>query len=200
MAINIEWQVKPPSRNNDEEKPQMFPRIMDSEVINEQRLAKMIADHGTLSKGHATAALNDMAEVMAALLREGKTIDIPSLGTFKLSIGTNTRIYPDSDKRMKSVVVRGVNFQPNPQLMDAIGKTSFRWKPTTGVAVAPTYSQLIPLLTEYLKTHDYITRTEFERLSGLKRATACNRLKKLVETGVLQAVGNGKNTRYVRKE
>ena len=129
MAINIEWQVKPPSKNDD--KPQMFPRITDS------------------------------------------------------------------DRRMQSIVVRGVNFQPDQEFMDAIGKPTFQWKPTTGVAIAPTADQLIPQLLIYFKTHDSITREEFERIFGLKRTTAYMRLKELVKTGVIVAVGNGRETKYM---
>ena len=63
MAINIEWQVKPPGKNG--ETPQMFPRITDCEIVNEQQLAELMASHGTLSRGNAKAALSDLAEVMA---------------------------------------------------------------------------------------------------------------------------------------
>ena len=80
MAINIEWQVKPPSKH--EEKPQMFPRITNSDTVGENELAKMIASHGSLSRGNAKMALDDLAEVMSALLREGKTIELPQLGSF----------------------------------------------------------------------------------------------------------------------
>lgn len=197
MAINIEWQVKPPSKHED--KSLMFPRITDSEIVNEQQLAELMASHGTLSRGNAKAALGDLAEVMADLLREGKTINIPSLGSFKLSIGTDSEVHPESDRRMQSIVVRGVNFQPDQELMDAIGKPTFQWKPTTGVAIAPTADQLIPQLLTYFKTHDSITRDEFERTFGLKRTTAYMRLKELEKMGVIQAVGNGRERKYVRK-
>ena len=196
MAINIEWQVKPPGKQDS--KPQMFPRITDSEIVNEQQLAELVASHGTLSRGNAKTALNDLAEVMADLLKEGKTISIPSLGSFKLSIGTDSEIRPDSDRRMQSIVVRGVNFQPAQELIDAIGKPTFLWKPTTGVAIAPTLEQIIPQLLTYFKTHDSITRDEFERIFGLKRTTAYMRLKELVNMGVIVAVGNGRETKYVR--
>ena len=196
MAINIEWQVKPPGKHDS--KPQMFPRITDSEIVNEQQLAELVASHGTLSRGNAKAALGDLAEVMADLLKEGKTISIPSLGSFKLSIGTDSEIRPDSDRRMQSIIVRGVNFQPAQELIDAIGKPSFLWKPTTGVAIAPTADQLIPQLLTYFKTHNSITREEFERIFGLKRTTAYMRLKELKEMGVIQAVGNGRERKYVR--
>ena len=194
MAINIEWQVKPPGKHDS--KPQMFPRITDSEIVNEQQLAELVASHGTLSRGNAKAALNDLAEVMAGLLREGKTINIPSLGSFRLSVGTDSEIRPDSDRRMQSIVVRGVNFQPDQELMDAIGKPTFLWKPTTGVAIAPTADQLIPQLLTYFKTHDSITREDFERTFGLKRTTAYMRLKELVEMGVIQAIGYGRVRKY----
>lgn len=134
MAINIEWQVKPPSKNRrteqeqrqarltmsckkeadefNEDKPLMFPRITDSEIVNEQQLAELIASHGSLSRGNAKAVINDLAEVMADLLREGKIINIPMLGSFKLSISTDSEIHPDSDRRMHSIVVKGVSLLP----------------------------------------------------------------------------------------
>ena len=195
MAINIEWQVKPPSKNED--KPLMFPRITDSEIVNERQLSELMASHGSLSRGNAKSALGDLAEVMADLLREGKTITIPSLGSFKLSIGTDSDIRPDSDRRMQSIVVRGVNFQPDKEFMDAIGRPTFLWKPTTGVAIAPTADKLIPQLLTYFKTHDSITREEFELKFSLKRTTAYMRLKELVKMGVIQTIGNGRETKYM---
>ena len=198
MAINIEWQVKPPGKHDS--KPQMFPRITDSEIVNEQQLAELVASHGTLSRGNVKTALNDLAEVIAGLLKEGKTISIPSLGSFKLSIGTDSEIPPDSDRRMQSINVRGVNFQPDQELLDAIGKPTFLWKPTTGVAIAPTLEQIIPQLLTYFNAHDSITRDEFERIFGLKRTTAYMRLKELVKMGVIQAIGNGRERKYVRKQ
>ena len=198
MAINIEWQVKPPGKHDS--KPQMFPRITDSEIVNEQQLAELVASHGTLSRGNIKTALNDLAEVIAGLLKEGKTISIPSLGSFKLSIGTDSEIPPDSDRRMQSIIVRGVNFQPDQELLDAIGKPTFLWKPTTGVAIAPTLEQIIPQLLTYFNAHDSITRDEFERIFGLKRTTAYMRLKELVKMGVIVAVGNGRERKYLRKQ
>ena len=198
MAINIEWQVKPPSKH--EEKPQMFPRITDSDTVGENELAELIASHGSLSRGNVKMALDDLAEVMSALLREGKTIDLPQFGSFKLSIGTDAEIHPNSNRRMRSIVVRGVNFQPTQEFMDAIGKPTFQWKPTTGVAIAPSADQIVPRLAKYFQTHDSITRAQFERTFGLKRTTAYSRLKELEEMGVIQTVGHGKDTVYISRK
>ena len=198
MPINIEWQVNPSVKK--EKKTRLFPRITDSETVGENKLTELIASHGLLSRGNAKMALDDLAEVMSALLREGKTIDLPQIGSFKLSIGTDAEIHPDSNKRMQSIVVRGVNFQPAQEFMDAIGQPTFQWKPATGVAIAPTADQLIPRITEYFQTHDSITRAEFERTFGLKRTTAYSRLKELEEMGVIQTVGHGKDTVYISRK
>ena len=178
----------------------MFPRITDSEIVGEQQLAELMASHGSLSRGNAKTALEDLAEVMATLLREGKTINLPQLGSFKLSIGTDAEIHPDSNIRMQSIVVKGVNFQPAQEFMDAIGKPSFQWKPTTGVAIAPSADQIVPRLAKYFQTHDSITRAEFERTFGLKRTTAYSRLKELEEMGVIQTVGHGRDTIYISRK
>lgn len=103
----------------------MFPRITDSEIVNERQLSELMASLGSLSRGKAKSALGDMAEVMA--------------------------------------------------------------------------DQLIPQLLTYFKTHDSITRDEFERTFGLKRTTAYMRLKELVNMGVIQAIGNGRGTKYIKK-
>ena len=194
MAVNVEWQVKPPGKKGDE--PQMYPRITDCEVIGEERLSKLMAARGTLSQGMALAALSDLAEVMAELLSDGKAVNIPALGSFKLSIGSDAEIHPNSDGRMRSVVLRGVNFQPSNELMDGIGKPTFKWRPATGMAIAPSVDQLLPKLEQYFQTRDSITRAEFEQMYGLKRTTAYDRLKKLEEAGVIQAVGHGPGTVY----
>lgn len=198
MPINIEWQINPSVKK--EEKLRLFPRIIDSEIIGEQQLAELMASHGSLSRGNAKTALDDLAEVMATLLREGKTINLPQLGSFKLSIGTDAEIHPDSNRRMQSIVVKGVNFQPAQEFMDAIGKPTFQWKPTTGVAIAPSADQIVPRLAKYFQTHDSITRAEFERTFGLKRTTAYSRLKELEEIGVIQTVGHGKETIYISRK
>lgn len=57
MAISIEWQTKPPYKDDAKKETQMFPRIIDSEVIDEQRLAELIAAHGSLSRGKCENSL-----------------------------------------------------------------------------------------------------------------------------------------------
>ena len=89
MPIDIEWQQMPPQRNNNDSEPRLFPRIVNSPVVEEEKLAEMIAAYGGESCGTAKQVLQDFADVLARLLCEGNEVRLPSLGTFRLTVGTD---------------------------------------------------------------------------------------------------------------
>lgn len=172
MAIDIEWQAKPALQQGDGDKPKLFPRKAKIDVADENLLAKKLAAHSGISTGVALAVLEDMGEIMGELLREGKDINISSLGRFSLSIGCDEDVYSDTKNSQQKVAVRGVRFQANKELMEVVGEPTFREVARNADIVATSADALIPLLNEYFKTHSHITRAEFESRFNLKRTTA----------------------------
>ncbi len=198
MAIDIEWQIKPPHKNDNGDKPKLFPRKAKVDVADEKLLAKKLAAHSGISTGVALAVLEDMGEIMGELLQEGKDINISSLGRFSLSIGCDEDVYSDTKNSKQKVAVRGVRFQANKYLMDTVGEPTFREVARNADIVATSAQELVPLLDEYFKTHSHITRAEFESAFNLKRATATLRLKELTNMGVIKQEGAGKDTKYIK--
>ena len=198
MAIDIEWQIKPPHKNDNSDKPKLFPRKAKVDVADENLLAKKLAAHSGISTGIALAVLEDLGEIMGELLREGKDINISSLGRFSLSIGCDEDVYSDTKNSKQKVAVRGVRFQANKELMEVVGEPTFREVARNADIVATSADALIPLLDEYFKTHSHITRAEFESAFNLKRATATLRLKELTNMGVIKQEGAGKDTKYIK--
>lgn len=198
MAIDIEWQIRPPHKNDSGDKPKLFPRKAKVDVADENLVAKKLAAHSGISTGIALAVLEDMGEIMGELLREGKDINISSLGRFSLSIGCDEDVYSDTKNSKQKVAVRGVRFQANKELMEVVGEPTFREVARNADIVATPADALIPLLDEYFKTHFHITRAEFESAFNLKRATATLRLKELTNMGVIKQEGAGKDTKYIK--
>lgn len=196
MAINIEWQTLPNQTNNTADKSLLYPRMTENETVNMISFCEKVAKYSSLTKGTVTTLIYDMAEVIAKLLHEGKTIDLEDFGTFRLSIGTDANITSDIPYSKRQITVRGVNFQPHKTLIDAIGIPCFRTIPRSARITAMPQEQLQEILLEYFKTHDYITRSQFEKLCQLKRATACVRLKKLVDSDILIKIGTNRDTKY----
>lgn len=198
MAIDIEWQIKPPHKNDNSDKPKLFPRKANVDVADEILVAKRLAAHSGMSMGVALDVLEDMGEIIAGLLRDGKDVNISSLGRFQLSIGCDEDVYSDTKNSKQKVAVRGVRFQANKYLMDTVGEPTFREVARNAAIVATSAQELIPQLDEYFKTHSHITRAEFESAFNLKRATATLRLKELTNMGVIKQEGAGKDTKYIK--
>ena len=198
MAIHIEWQTMPPRNNNEEGKHLLYPRLNDNGTINEHELCKKVAVRSALTEGALTNALSDIIEIIGKELREGKTIEISALGSFRLSIGTNAEITSTTQRRKDKIVVRGVNFLPSDILMETIGKPDFKWTDKGGRQAVST-EDIIPALIDYFNTNDSITRIEFEKLFKLKHSTALTRIKELMEQGVIKAIGHNRDTRYVKQ-
>lgn len=198
MAIDIEWQAKPALQQGDGDKPKLFPRKANVDVADENLVAKKLAAHSGMSMGVALDVLEDMGEIIGGLLRDGKDVNISSLGRFSLSIGCDEDVYSDTKNSIQKVAVRGVRFQANKYLMDTVGEPTFREVARNAAIVATSAQELIPLLDEYFKTNSHITRAEFESAFNLKRATATLRLKELTNMGVIKQDGAGKDTKYIK--
>lgn len=198
MAIDIEWQVMPPHNDDHDGKPRMFPRIIGTEVIGDAELAKLIAAHSGLSRGTVTTVLEDLADVVASLLREGKGINLSQLGCFRLSIGTDAAVFPDTPNSSRAVRIRSVNFQPNNTLLQSIGKPQFRQTARNAAIVALSATELLPQLATFMQSRPTFTSAEFARYFHLKRTTAIARLNELIEMGVIRREGSGKETKYRR--
>ena len=198
MAIDIEWQAKPALQQGDGDKPKLFPRKANVEVADENLVAKRLAAHSGMSMGVALDVLEDMGAIIAGLLRDGKDVNISSLGRFQLSIGCDEEVYSDTKNSIQKVAVRGVRFQANKELMEVVGEPTFREVARNAAIIATSVEELIPLLDEYFKTHSHITRAEFESRFNLKRTTAFTRLKELEEMGIIKQEGAGKDTKYIK--
>lgn len=198
MAIDIEWQIKPPHKNDNGDKPKLFPRKANVDVADENLVAKRLAAHSGMSMGVALDVLEDLGEIIGGLLRDGKDVNISSLGRFQLSIGCDEDVYSDTKNSIQKVAVRGVRFQANKYLMDTVGEPTFREVARNAAIVATSVEELVPLLDEYFKTHSHLTRAEFESAFNLKRATATLRLKELTNMGVIKQEGAGKDTKYIK--
>lgn len=198
MAIEIEWQLMPPGRSEEGTDVRMFPRIVNSSVVDEMKLAKIMSEGDAYTRGQIKGVLTVLGDTIAKLLAEGKTVELPGLGTFKLSVGANGKVTLPNISA-SNVEVRGINFQPADDLMERISKPDFRVVARGAAPVVPLVADMVLPLSEYLDAHGSITRTEFAGLFKLTRATACRRLRELQEMGVIKSEGYNKDTRYVKQ-
>lgn len=194
----IEWQEIPPRKGLEGEERRLFPRLKDNGVLDFDTLCELAAKGSAMSEGTLYAAWYTLAHAIAEQLAEGKAIKLNGLGSLRLSIGANAEVTSTTKRRADKVQVQGVTFQPDADLMKAIGKPVFKWAPDATLQHAPSALSLIEPLRAYLDEHATITRADFARIFRLKRSTAADRLKELIRLGVIKPQGTNRNTQYVR--
>ena len=200
MAINIEWHTVPSRKDNSDGKSRLFPRIVNAGVVDNNELAEILANRSHLSKGTVLCVLDDLSDAIASLLCEGKKVDVSSLGRFRLSLGTEAVVTTEESNTTRGIHVRGVKFQPSGDLLQSIGKPSFRINDRRATIVKYSATDLLPRLKEFMQQHTVFTSSEFAQLFHFKRSTALVRLKELTDMGEIKKIGNGKDTRYAKKE
>ena len=198
MAIDIEWLAVPKPQKDDSNKTRLYPRIRKSRIADVATIGKEMVPYTNLPKTAVKAALDDIPEIIAMLLSQGDTVTIPALGTFRLAISSRNETFADTPLNKREAMVRSVNFKPSADFLARIGSPQFRNYSHNVTPMPATASSLITLLLAYLDTHESISRHEFQKLFGLKRSTACSRLKQLTAMGVIKVVGTVRQAKYVK--
>ena len=96
----------------------------------------------------------------------------------------------------------------NPRLYTSLRRMRFtaykpdKYNATEGAFMLVRQNEQSPndMIMEYLKKNDSISRKEAESILGLKQTAAGKVLRGLYESGMIAAIGNGKNKKYVLVE
>lgn len=193
----IEWQKMPPRNDGDGAgEARLFPRLVDNGTVDFNTICNEVAAKSVFSRGELMSAFVQVVDGMRRHLAEGRTVDVPDMGTFRLSLGTEGIVSESTRQRLSRVRVEGVSYHASEAMLSGIGRPDFQNVSQPSSTQPPTAQQLIPALTDYLTEHGCITRRTAERLFGFRRATASERLRELTLLGFLQAEGENRHRVY----
>ena len=102
-----------------------FPTLKSTGLVKEREVAKLLADETTLNSKEAEMAVSQLLKVVTNLLLGGSTVQLGSLGSFRLTAkaeGSNTQAEVTGAK-IKKVNVR---FSESIDLKNALGKATFK--------------------------------------------------------------------------
>lgn len=81
------------------------------------------------------------------------------------------------DVRAESIHFKSIAFTPEKQLRKQLSNTKFVRSEHGDHTLKHSEIELMGILTDYFKDHDYITRYDLEHVCGMTRSTAYRRLK-----------------------
>ncbi|MDR2927728.1 MAG: HU family DNA-binding protein, partial [Cytophagaceae bacterium] len=83
-----------------------YPVIKSTGMIKEREVAKLLADETTLNPKEAEMAVSQLLKVVTGQLLEGKTVQLGSLGSFRLTAST---VASDSEAEVTAAKISKIN-------------------------------------------------------------------------------------------
>ena len=102
-----------------------YPVLKSTGLIKEKQVAKLLAEETTLNPKEAEMAVAQLMKVVTNLLLNGNTVQLGELGSFRLTVATESSMTKDevTAQKIKKVNVR---FSESEDLKDAMKKATFK--------------------------------------------------------------------------
>ena len=192
MAVKFDLHEKP--RTNPDDPVSYIPRLVSSGTVTLKQLCHEINAGNSITPSDVKAVLSALSAYMAQHLRDGHTIDIDDLGTFRLSLKSLKPIdYFDDNTAARQLALSRIIFTPKKEFFHRCTPLSYHRvdKPRRKSPVL-TDDQILERMAVYMSQvkEPLFTTRDFMHATGIGHTTACKRLKSLVASGRIKRMGH----------
>lgn len=195
MSIKFDWHPtpQPGGRENSTHK---HARVVPQGKINTEMLCKMISSSSSFSSSDVKGILEGLNFWINFYLSSGNSVELDGLGHFSPTLRTKRQKSPNGNVRT-IVDINSVAFRCAPTLKQKLREAKLESvrKPETPLLLPEIRLKNILMAVEQQLS---INTTTCMQLNSCTRYLALEDLKKLVLTGRLIAVGQGRQTLYIR--
>ena len=195
---------KPALTTKEGETETMYADIVYSGTIPAERLIRGVAKRTGFKEGVIEGILIELKEDVLQYLGEGYRVELGEFGFFSAKVKASRLVANKNDIRSESVAFNGVNFRASKSMRVGIRgdlerrkcvdfNTSRKWD----------RENLKKLVLQYIREHDFITRTTYTELTGRLKNTALGDLKSFAAEGIIKREGRGNQMHFIaspRKE
>ena len=195
---------KPALTTKEGETETMYADIVYSGTIPAERLIRGVAKRTGFKEGVIEGILMELKEDVLQYLGEGYRFELGEFGFFSAKVKASRLVANKNDIRSESVAFNGVNFRASKSMRVGIRgdlerrkcvdfNTSRKWD----------RENLKKLVLQYIREHDFITRTTYTELTGRLKNTALGDLKSFAAEGIIKREGRGNQMHFIappRKE
>lgn len=195
---------KPALTTKEGETETMYADIVYSGTIPAERLIRGVAKRTGFKEGVIEGILMELKEDVLQYLGEGYRVELGEFGFFSAKVKASRLVANKNDIRSESVAFNGVNFRASKSMRVGIRgdlerrkcvdfNTSRKWD----------RENLKKLVLQYIREHDFITRTTYTELTGRLKNTALDDLKSFAAEGIIKREGRGNQMHFIappRKE
>lgn len=153
-------------------------------------MAESINNATTVTEADVLAVWTAMESEIIRILSDGGRVELGTLGTLSLEVGTRKRKSAHEGITNKDIVAKDVTFTRSKRLTQMMADLAFE---CDGIVSHPlSESRAEEALAEHFKEHSYISARTFATVCKCSRPTAYRRIEELMAKGKLRKSGIAK--------
>ena len=195
---------KPALTTKEGETETMYADIVYSGTIPAERLIRGVAKRTGFKEGVIEGILMELKEDVLQYLGEGYRVELGEFGFFSAKVKASRLVANKNDIRSESVAFNGVNFRASKSMRVGLrGDLERRKCVAFNTSRKWDRENLKKLVLQYIREHDFITRTTYTELTGRLKNTALGDLKSFAAEGIIKREGRGNQMHFIappRKE
>ena len=195
MSIEYDFYRNPNSQGTD--KKRYHARVVSSDRITTDELAEEIQNECSLTITDVKAVLIALGDKLAKHLGDGSKVHLEGIGYFQVNLQCKEEVCTTRSVRSENVEFKSVSYRADNELKKHLKKQKIQRSQTKIHSVEMTEEEINQKLTDYFKTNDTLTRSQFEVLCTQVKSTAHRILQKLVKDGKLKNVSTKQHPVYM---
>ena len=195
MSIEYDFYRNPNSQGSN--KKRYHARVVSSNRISTDELAEEIQKECSLTITDVKAVLIALGDKLAKHLGEGSKVHLDGIGYFQVNQQCKEEVCSTRSVRSDNVEFKSVSYRADNELKKHLKKQKIQRSQTKIHSVEMTEEEIDRKLMDYFKTHDALTRSQFEVLCTQVKSTAHRILQKLVKDGKLKNVSTKQHPVYM---
>ena len=195
MPIEYDFYRNPNSQGTN--KKRYHARVVSSDRISTNELAEEIQNECSLTIADVKAVLIALGDKLAKHLGNGSKVHLEGIGYFQVNLQCKEEVRTTHTIRSENVEFKSVSYRADNELKKHLRNQKIQRSQTKIHSVEMTEEEFDQALTEYFKTHETLTRHQFQTLCSQVKSTAHRILLKLVEEGKLRNVATSHSPVYM---
>lgn len=195
MPIEYDFYRNPNSQGTN--KKRYHARVVSSDRISTDELAEEIQKECSLTITDVKAVLIALGDKLAKHLGEGSKVHLEGIGYFQVNLQCKEEVRTTRSVRSDNVEFKSVSYRADNELKKHLRNQKIQRSQTRIHSREMTEEEIDQKLSDYFKTHDTLTRSQFEVLCTQVKSTAHRILQKLVKDGKLKNVSTKQHPVYM---
>ena len=190
-----------PGTKNSEKSPKLYPKLVTRGAVPFSEIIRQIARSSGFKEGTVIGVMEEVEKWTSFYISRGECVEIGHMAYAVANLKAGKEITDEGEIHAQTIRFDKVRFRTSKSFNrrcrgQELSRVKTEWKFQKSSA-RYTEEERLHLLMEYLKQHQFITRTEYGQLTGLQKSKAWKDLNGWIKSKILGSKGKAPHKIYI---